>query len=45
MDKIYKAKLNKGILQRSNFFSIHIINQLPEEVILAKTFTSFHKSR
>ena len=42
--KLYKPRLNKGILQRSNFFSIRVVNswnQLPEEVISAKTVNSF----
>ena len=42
--KPYKPRLNKGILQRSNFFSIRVVNswnQLPEEVISAKTVNSF----
>ena len=35
---------SKGILQRSNFFSVRVVNswnQLPEEVISAKTVNSF----
>ena len=42
--KLYKPRLNKGILQRSNFFSVRVVNswnQLPEEVISAKTVNSF----
>lgn len=42
--KLYKPRLNKGILQRSKFFSIRVVNswnQLPEEVISAKTVNSF----
>ena len=36
--------VNKGILQRSNFLSVPVVNswnQLPEEVISAKTVNSF----
>ena len=42
--KPYKPRLNKGILQRSNFCSIRVVNswnQLPEEVISVKTVNSF----
>ena len=42
--KLYKPRLNKGILQRSNFCSVRVVNswnQLPEEVISAKTVNSF----
>ena len=42
--KLYKPRLNKGILQRSNFFSIRVVNswnKLPEEVISAETVNSF----
>ena len=42
--KLYKPRLNKGILQRSIFFSIRVVNswnKLPEEVISAKTVNSF----
>ena len=42
--KLYKPRLNKGILQRSNLFSIRVVNswnKLPGEVISAKTVNSF----
>ena len=42
--KLYKPRLNKGILQRFNFFSIRVVNswnKLPEDVISAKTVNSF----
>ena len=41
---LYKPRLNKGILLRSNFFSIRVVNscnKLPEEVISAKTVNTF----
>ena len=46
--KLYKPRLNKGILQRSNFFSLHVVdswNKLPEEVVSRKTVNSFKNRR
>ncbi|MEW8548554.1 MAG: reverse transcriptase family protein [Candidatus Thiodiazotropha sp.] len=42
--KIYKPRLNKCILQRTNFFSVRVVNawnSLPEDVISAKTVNTF----
>ena len=42
--KIYKSRLNKGILQRNNFFSVRVLNSwnsLPDDTISAKTINSF----